>query len=566
MSEQQWDAHHDFVIVGSGGGSMCAALVAKDHGQSALIVEKLDKIGGSTGYSGGVWWIPDNPLMAREGAEDSFALAMRYFDAAVPYRGPGSSPVRRAAYLRSGREMVAYLERKGMVFKRPDGYSDYYNDLPGGSARGRSLIAALFDLNELGAWKDRLSIFPGAPMHMGLDELPDLLLIKRHWRGLRAALRLGLRIAWMKLRGRDLRGAGAALQGRMLQLALRANLPIWTDAAAEELIVDNGRVAGVVVRHQGKTLRIQARRGVLLNVGGFSRNAAMRERHGPHPASADWTAVTAGDTGEMLSAAMRLGAATDALDEFWWIPTSRGPNGAPVPDVAVQPPGHHFDLSLPHSMLVDGNGERLANEAGSYMEIGQRMYARHQQNGRGVPCWAILESRHRRRYLWGQALGRAPQSWFDSGYMIRADSLDELAARCDIEPPALRHSIERFNGFCRSGVDEDFKRGGKAFDRYHGDPTVRPNPNLGAIEKPPFYAVRIYPGDVGSAGGLVTDEDGRVLRDDGSVIQGLYATGNGTASVMGKTYPGAGASIGASFVFGYRAALHACGAGATSTR
>ena len=564
MSEQHWDESYDFVVVGSGGGSMCAALVAQEHGKSSLIIEKLDKVGGSTGYSGGVWWIPNNPLMAREGVVDSYERARQYLDAVVGYDGPGTSSLRREAFLRSGPEMVAYLERKGMRFKRPEGYSDYYCDLPGGEPRSRSLIAELFDIKQLGSWKDRLSIYKGPPMRVGLDELPDLILLKRTWRGFRAALRVGLRIIAMTIRGQDLRGAGAALQGRMLQMALRDKVTIWPGTPVEELIVADGRVAGVVARRAGKMLRIQARDGVLLNVGGFSRNAAMRQQYGPQPSSAEWTAANPGDTGELILAAMRLGAATDCLDQAWWTPTSRGPNDTPPPGAVAEDGtalafGHHFDISLPHAILVDGRGQRFANEAGSYMEVGQRMYQRHAETGKGVPCWAIVESRHRARYLWGPHLGRTPRSWIDSGYMIKAASIEQLALRCGIEPTDLQRTISRFNDFCRSGIDQEFGRGGKAFDRYHGDPTVRPNPNLGPIEKPPFYAVRIYPGDVGTAGGLVTDHDGQVLRADGSVIAGLYATGNSTASVMGKTYPGAGASIGASFVFAYRAALHVVG-------
>jgi 3-oxosteroid 1-dehydrogenase len=568
VSDQNWDETVDFVIVGSGGGSMVAALVAKDHGKSALILEKQSKVGGSTGFSGGVWWIPNNPLMAREGVVDSYERARQYFDAAVTYQGPGTSSARREAYLRSGPEMVEYLERKGMKFKRPEGYSDYYDNLPGGEPRSRSLIAELFNINELGAWKDRLSTYPGAVMHIGNDELPDLLLMKRTWKGKAMALRVGLRMLMMKFNGKDWRGTGAAIQGRMLQIALRENIPIWPETPVEDLIMENHngkpRVVGIIAKRNGKTLRIRARDGVLLDAGGFSRNGEMRRQHGRQPTSGNWTVANPGDTGEVMQMAIRLGAATDCMDTAVWGVTSLGPNesypeGARGRDGSPLPFGHHFDISFPHVIMVDQEGQRFANEAGSYMEIGENMYHRHQHTSKGIPGWAIIESRHRQRYLWGSVLGKSPQSWFDSGYMIKAESIEDLARQCNIDQTKLRTSIDRFNGFCRTGVDEDFQRGGKCFDRFHGDPTVTPNPNLGAIEQPPFFAVRIYPGDVGTCGGLVTDEHGRVLRDDGSVIEGLYATGNTTASVMGRSYPGAGASIGNSFVFGYRAALHVVG-------
>jgi 3-oxosteroid 1-dehydrogenase len=219
---------------------------------------------------------------------------------------------------------------------------------------------------------------------------------------------------------------------------------------------------------------------------------------------------------------------------------------------------HHLDLSLPFSIMVDGEGNRFCDEAGAYMEIGQRMYKRHRETGKGVPSWVIMDSRQRQYYVWGTAMpGQIPKQWLESGYLIQASSVAELAQKCGIDVQGLERTVQRFNEFCKTGVDEDFGRGGRAFDRAHGDPTIKPNPNLGPIEQPPFYAVRMYPGDVGTAGGIVTDEYARVLRADGSVIDGLYATGNCTASVVGRCYPGAGSSIGASFVFGYIAARHA---------
>ena len=362
-------------------------------------------------------------------------------------------------------------------------------------------------------------------------------------------------------------GAGAAIQGRMLQIALREELPIWTESPLVQLVVEDGRVSGVAVRRADRLVRVRARDGVLMNVGGFSRSGAMRERFQPKPNSHTWTNANPGDTGEGIEMAMKLGAAVDCMDEAWWVVTSLGPDGQPpkpggyASDGTPLPFMHHLDLSLPYSMMVDQLGERFCDEAGAYMEIGQRMYRREKETGKAVPSWVVMDSRQRASYPWGTAQpGQVPQQWLDSGYMIKADSIAELAARTGIAASGLQRTVERFNGFCRTGVDADFGRGSRAFDRCHGDPTVKPNPNLGAIEKPPFYAVRMYPGDVGTAGGVVTDEHARVLREDGSVIEGLYATGNCTASVVGRCYPGAGASIGASFTFGYIAAHHALGA------
>ena len=566
-SNATWDEVVDLVVVGSGGGSMCAALVAKQLGKQALIVEKQALIGGSTGFSGGVWWVPDNPVMKRAGVADSAERARQYLDAVVTYDGPGTTPARRDAFIRTGPKMVEFLERNGMKFVYADGWSDYYDELPGGEARGRSLLAELFDTRELGAWEGKLSRYKGFNLPVPTDQFPTLMLAKRTWAGKKAALALVARMIKGKLTGARLAGAGAAIQGRMLQIALREQLPIWTESPLVQLVVEDGRVSGVAVRRADRLVRVRARDGVLMNVGGFSRSGAMRERFQPKPNSHTWTNANPGDTGEGIEMAMKLGAAVDCMDEAWWVVTSLGPDGLPpkpggyASDGTPLPFMHHLDLSLPYSMMVDQLGERFCDEAGAYMEIGQRMYRREKETGKAVPSWVVMDSRQRAFYPWGTAQpGQVPQQWLSSGYMIKADSIAELAAKTGIDKSGLQRTIERFNGFCQAGVDTDFGRGSRAFDRCHGDPTVKPNPNLGAIEQPPFYAVRMYPGDVGTAGGVVTDEHARVLREDGSVIEGLYATGNCTASVVGRCYPGAGASIGASFTFGYIAAHHALGA------
>jgi len=558
-----WDESFDFVTVGSGGGSMCASLLCKSLGKKALIIEKQDKVGGSTGYSGGVWWLPNNPVMKRAGVQDSTERARTYFNAVATYHGPGSSDARREAFLRTSPELTDFLEAAGMKFRYADGWSDYYDTLPGGEPRGRSLVAQLFDINRLGAWKDKLSMYPGVHLPMGSEDFPTLFLAKRTWAGKRMALRLAMRMIGAKLRGQDLRANGAAIQGRMLEIALREGLPIWTETPVQEFIMEGERVAGVCALRNGRVINVQARCGVLINAGGFSRSREMREKYQDKPNPWRWTNANPGDTGEALQAAMRLGAATDCMNEAWWVITSLAP-GEKMPEGAVNSQGvpipfmHHLDLSLPFSMMVDQNGQRFCDEAGAYMEIGQRMYARHAETGKAVPSWLIMDSRQRKFYPWGTAApGKIPQAWLDSGYLKRSDSIAALADLCKIDKEGLARTVIRFNEFCRTGVDSDFGRGSRAFDRAHGDPTVKPNPNLGAIEQGPFYAVAMYPGDVGTAGGLVTDEHGRVCRDDGCVIDGLYATGNSTASVFGRCYPGAGASIAASFVFAYLAARHA---------
>ena len=555
----------DLVIVGSGAGALAAALAADDLGRSAIVLEKQDLLGGSTAISGGVLWIPDNPMMSEEGVADSYERARTYFDAAVPVDAPFTSSARRETFLRVGPALVSFLRDRGMQFFRPEGWSDYYDELPGGEPRSRCLMAPLYDARALGDWAKHLARSPvgeGLPVHS--HELTDLYLVRRTWRGKRMALELGRRRLSAFLRRADLVSNGAALQGRLLELVLARGIPVRRSTAVVGLLEEGGRVVGVEIEGQATGV-VRARQGVLLNAGGFCHNAALREATGRSPASAEWTAANPGDTGEVLNQARALGAATDNLDAFWWVLTSKNldgswPEGTMTPTGRTAPWMHHLDLALPHSILVDQRGERFCNESASYMEVGERIYAREQENGLTIPAWTIMDSVHRSRYPWGTALpGTTPAAWLESGYMKRADTIEDLAKACGIEGAGLTATIDRWNASCEKGVDDEHGRGERVFDRIHGDPTVGPNPCMGSVAKPPFYAVPMFPSDVGTAGGLVTDEYARVVREDGTMIDGLYATGNTTASIFARSYPGAGASIAASLVFGFVAAKHALG-------
>jgi 3-oxosteroid 1-dehydrogenase len=403
-------------------------------------------------------------------------------------------------------------------------------------------------------------------MPLGAEEFTTLFLLNKTLAGKLKALKYAGLMVRDKLLGRQTVANGAAIQGRMLQIALRQGVPLFPETPVTDFLVEEGRVAGVKATHNGKTVEVRARGGVIVNAGGYSHDIPFREAHGRRPVKSEWSSANPGDTGEMLKAMMRLGAATDGLDTAWWVLTSQNTNGE-WPEGAVFPDGrvyrfmHHLDMSLPYSVMVDQEGRRFCDEAGAYMEIGERMLDRQKATGKAIPAWMIFDKRHRDWYPWGaMPPGKTPQSWLDSGYMKKADTLEALAGLCGIEPVGLTEEIGKFNGYCRDGHDPDFNRGGRVFDRSHGDPTVKPNPSLGPIEQGPFYAVAMYPADVGSAGGVVTDEAARVKREDGSVIDGLYAIGNSAASLFGRCYPGAGASIGASFTFGLLAAKDAVGA------
>ncbi len=336
----------------------------------------------------------------------------------------------------------------------------------------------------------------------------------------------------------------------MLQAALRAGTEVRIECPVSRLIVENGRCVGVVSQRDGRDWRVGARLGVLVNAGGFARNQAMRDRFCPGTSIA-WTNAPAADTGEMILEGERIGAALGQMDERVGNPMSIPPG------TEAKPPSMQMDMAKPHAIVVDQAGVRYMSEAGSYMELCKTML-RHDKRAPAVPSWMVFDSQYVRKYmLAGTMPGAAkPRAWLDSGYLRKADSIEGLAEVCQIDPAQLRSTLHRFNTFARNNRDEDFHRGECDYHRWSGDWIDRVAPSLGTVQEAPFYAVPIVPGDLGTLGGLVTDCDARVLRGDGSPIEGLYATGNSSATVMGGYYPGAGASVGPSFTWGYVAAKH----------
>ncbi len=544
----------DFVIVGSGGGSMCAALVMRAAGKSVLVLEKTDLVGGTTAVSGGVMWIPGNRFLVAEGIADSAEQAMTYLDAVVGdhHDTPGATRARRQTYVEQAPRMVDFLVDQGVRLRRVPSWPDYC-DAPGQCEPGRTVVSELFDINQLGDWKQKLR--PGfLPLPAYLEEAMQLPDMKRSWASKKILARIIGRTLSTRLRGKHLATAGQALQGQMLHAALQAGVEIRTGAAVKTLIVEGDRVTGVVVDRDGSDWRVGAAAGVLLNAGGFSRNQRMRDRYIPDT-SAEWTLTAPGDTGEMIEEALRIGAAIAQMDERVGNPLAFPPGKSPAQPVVV-----HGDLAKPHSILVDQTGERYLREAQSYVEVSRGILERN-RSAPSIPSWLVLDSRFLATYpLAGDMRGRKkPKAWYEQNFLRRGDTLEELASACDIDPARLAATVERFNGFVRNGRDEDFQRGDHAYDRWLGDALHQPSPTLGTLEEGPFYAIPVYPGDVSTFGGMVTDEHARVLREDGTVIAGLYATGTCTASVMGRGCPGAGASIGPSFTWGYVAARHAAG-------
>lgn len=550
------DETYDFVVVGSGGGSMCAGLVMRKAGKSVLVLEKTDLLGGSTAKAGGVMWIPNNRFMAPAGVKDSFEAAAQYLDNLVgndEADAPGATRERRLTYLREAPEMLEFLIAEGIKFQRNPYWPDYNDELPGGNEPGRTVSADLFDLNELGEWKHKLR--PNKfTMPTPIADALFLPLIKVSWKAKLKAAQVVLKGMAAKITGKHWVTAGAALQGRMLQQALRAGVELRTHSPVKELIIEDGRVVGVETEKEGQPWRVGARLGVLLNAGGFAHNQAMRDQYIPNT-RVEWTHAAPGDTGDMHRELMRIGAWMAQMNEFVG-------NQMTLPPGCVEASGVQPQITKPHSILVDQSGVRYMNEGGSYMRFCQDMLKRH-ATVPAVPSWWIVDSRFMRTYMIADTMpgSKKPTEWYESGYLKKADSIEALAQACGLPPATLKDTVERFNRFARAGKDEEFGRGDRAYDRFLGDFTHRPNATLGPLEEGPFYAVQVVPGDVGTFGGAVCDARARVLREDGSVIEGLYATGTTTASVMGRTYPGAGCSIGPSFTWGFVAAKDAAGLG-----
>ena len=559
QSQTYWDV----IVVGSGAGAMTSAAIAADRGLSVLVVEKSDKFGGTSAISGGGIWIPNNHYFAAKGGKDSYDKALQYIMTAG---GGRADETKVRAYLDHAPAMIKYLEDKSRVrYAVAEKYPDYYQHVPGSLPGGRSLDPELFDTSVLGDELENLRRPSPSTLLMG----------KISWTARDAHIAMAresgwrFKILWMMLRykldfkwRRKSKFDRRAGLGSSLVCALRASLqdrkvPLWLRTDFRDLVLTDGRVTGIKVVREGRELTLNARRGVIIGAGGFEQNQTLREKYLPQPTKTSWSATPPGNnTGAALEAGMAAGAATDLLEWAWWSPT--------IPVVGEEKPrGIFAERAFPGSIVVNGLGKRFCNEAQGYLEFGDAMYKdREATGGKNVPAWCIFDAHFRFNYAMGPLMpgqimpdSRLRKEWRNSVYW-KADTLEELARQIDVDPAGLATTVKTVNEYARTGEDKDFGRGGNVFDRYYGDVNVKPNPCLAPIQKGPFYAMRMDAGDIGTKGGLLTDAHARVVRPDGSPIEGLYAIGNTSASVMGIAYPGAGATIGPAMTFGYIAAHH----------
>ncbi|SEG93474.1 3-oxosteroid 1-dehydrogenase [Thermomonospora echinospora] len=542
-----WDAEFDLVIVGSGGGGMAAALTAHDAGLKPLIVEKGKKFGGSTAISGGGIWVPNNPTLRAKGHDDSRESIRRYLDLLTQGRVPAA---RLDAYVDHGPAAMELLEKSRWVkFFWTEGYADYHPELEGGRPLGRSIEARPFDTRKLGEdekYQRPNSLKGPLGLWITAKDYHDLAMAKRTWAGRRASLVAAWRVSSNLVRRRHMATGGRALVARLRMALKDAGVPLWVKTPMTDLVTDeSGAVVGVVVEREGRAQRIRARHGVLLATGGFDHNREMRAKYLPEGGRDDYGMGARENTGDGIRVGEKLGAALDLMDDAWWMPAVRHPAGAVIPLVS--------ERAIPRMVIVSADGRRFTNEAAPYVN-----FVHDQLQGGHVPAWFVMDAKARTRYPFAQILPGAPipEAFYEKGIVFKADTLAGLAEQIGVPADALTETVETFNGYARAGKDPEFGRGESAYDRYYGDPNLK-NPNMDVIDSAPYYAFRLEVGDLGTKGGLVCDEHSRVLREDGSVIEGLYATGNTSASVMGNEYAGPGATIGPSIVFGYIAARHA---------
>ncbi|MGH3412139.1 MAG: 3-oxosteroid 1-dehydrogenase [Marmoricola sp.] len=541
----------DVVVVGAGGAGMTAALTAARQGLGTVVVEKSRYFGGSTARSGGGVWIPGNYALRAAGQVDpgDAEAARSYLDAIV---GDDDPKVRRDTYLARGPELMDFLREHTRVrFTWVPEYADYLPERPGGRARGRSVEPVPMDARFLGEELAHLHpAYTKAPANLIVTQADfrKISLGVRTLRGPLTMLKVLVNRMLSMVLGRRMYAMGNAIAIGLRHALAENGVRLHYETALTDLDVTGGRVVGVTVERDGERHHIRADRGVILASGGFEHDQELREKYLPRPTDHTWSTGAAWNTGAGHLAGIAVGADTALMDDAWWGPTIPLPSG---PWFCLA------ERNLPGSIIVNGAGERFMNEALPYVEATKAIYDGEATGVPHVPAWMVIDQRYRDRYLFAGLSPRQPfpGRWYKHGVIRKAASLAELATQIDVPAEALARTVERFNGFAGTGFDEDFHRGESAYDKYYSDPTVKPNPSLHRIDRAPYYAVKIVPGDLGTKGGLVTDERARVLGPDGEPLPGLYAAGNVSAAVMGHTYPGPGGTIGPALVFGYLAAL-----------
>ena len=560
-TEQQWDYSFDVVVVGSGNGGLTAALCSFEMGtKDVLVVEKSNLYGGTSSVSGGGVWIPCNRYARAAGAEDNAAKAKTYLRQLITEEEVPEYQL--DAYLENGPKMVDFLHQRTRArYVTLEHYPDYYTNLEGAMEGHRSMEPEPFNADELGEeWRRLRRTHP--MMHLGgvigFTQVEAGLLIGQQPGWWKTAVKLFadylLDIPWrFKDRFHRRLATGCAGVARLRASMLDRDIPLWLNTSMTRVVDQDGKVLGIEVMRNGKPLRIQARKAVILAAGGFEHNQEMREQYLPKPTDHRWSAGVRENTGDAIKEGMRLGAKTHRLGEAWWCNTISVP-GEDIPRLSI------MEKSYPGSIMVNPAGERFSNESQNYMAFQQETFQKHSEENPCNPSWQVFDANFRATYFVGPLYNSkfrpdwaVPKRYEQEGFFAKADTIRELAGKISVNAEGLERTVAKMNDYARSGEDPDCHRGESAYDRYYGDPRVTPNPCLGPMEKPPFYAMRVDPGDFGTQGGMVINANAQVLHQDGHVIEGLYATGNCSAPTL-PCYPGPGATLGPSMTFAYQAA------------
>ena len=570
MENFNFDHEFDVVVIGTGNGGLTSAICAKDGGASVLVIEKSNQYGGTSATSGGGVWIPNNRYAVAENVDDSYDDAKAYINSVSPDGMIEDDLIE--TYLEHGPKMIDYLHENSRVkYRNLAHYPDYFPDNPGGKEGNRSMEPEPIPGTDLGDDLNFLrdqhpqTAFTMGPIRMNFTQVEGQLLLGAlpGWKTLFAKLfvkyifdlPMRLFFGW-KDRRLTMGNAGIA---RLILSCKDRDIPIWRNTSMSEIIFADGRVIGIKASQGEKKLNIKANKGVILASGGFEKNQELRERYLPQPTNAEWSAANVHNTGDALNEGLRLNAATHQMDTGWWSTTMKVPG---------QDKGwlSMVDKSMPGNYTVNKNGERFSNESQNYVSFVNDMFKEYANGNPCAPCYMIFDSDFRKNRPCGPLLqasiqpdSRVPKEWWDPSFLTKADTLEELAEKVGLNANGLLKTQQKVNEFSKTGNDLDFQRGDTAYDRYYGDPSVEPNPCLAPLEKGPFYCMVLYPGEMGTAGGLVIDSNARVLDTSKNPISGLYACGNCTTALLPK-YPGPGSTLGPAMTFGYLAAKDITGA------
>jgi hypothetical protein len=555
----------DVLVAGSGAGGLATALAARLEGLDVILIEKEPLFGGTTAYSAGVIWIPNNHHAAKAGIVDSREQALQYLSSHV---GNRLDRARAEAFVDHAAPMLQAFEAAGFVsYTLAPTWADYHPTDPGGVDGGRSLTPDDFDGRLLGDHFDKLR--PPLPtmtalggMMVGRNDLPHVFKMTRSARA--AAHVAGMVVRHARDRISYSRGTrlvnGNGLIARLMRHAIDRGVRVWLDTPLQSLERSAERVVGARVLRDGRDITVKARKGVVLATGGFPHNDALTTRHYPHKA-ARRTHVPLpprGNAGDGVRLAETAGGflSDNVHHAAAWAPVSL----VPQPDGTRAPYPHFFDRGKPGFIAVDKRGRRFISEAQSYHVFVPAMIEACRRDA-DVAAWIVCDHKAIRRFGLG-AIGPAPirlEPHLRSGYLLRGQTLEALAAACGISPNGLAETIRGFNGPARVGKDPAFDRGSDAYQRFNGAPDQSPNPSVAPLEMAPFYAVKVVPSELGTFAGIATNANAQVVSRDGATVEGLYAVGNDALSVMGGTYPGAGITIGPAMTFGWIAARHMAG-------